>query len=230
MLDQRTFDSPDALAAGLAAFVAEGIAARLARDGRAAIAVSGGRTPTRFFEALSDIDLDWAKVRVTLVDERWVPETSDRSNGALVRRHLISHKAALASFVPLYRETATPDESLGLVARTLADMPLPFAAVVLGMGDDGHTASFFPGGDRLADAIDPIGGAAVAAIRAPGAGEPRITLTLPMLLGADRLALHIEGAGKKTVLEQALASGDPMEMPVRAVLTAERPPVVFWCG
>lgn len=230
MLDQRTFDSPDALAAGLAAFVAEGIAARLARDGQAAIAVSGGRTPTRFFEALSDIDLDWAKVRVTLVDERWVPETSDRSNGALVRRHLIRHKAALASFVPLYRETATPDESLGLVARTLADMPLPFAAVVLGMGDDGHTASFFPGGDRLADAIDPIGGAAVAAIRAPGAGEPRITLTLPMLLGADRLALHIEGAGKKTVLEQALAGSDPMEMPVRAVLTAERPPVVFWCG
>lgn len=230
MLDQRTFDSPDALAAGLAAFVAEGIAARLARDGRAAIAVSGGRTPTRFFEALSDIDLDWAKVRVTLVDERWVPETSDRSNGALVSRHLIRHKAALASFVPLYRETATPDESLGLVARTLADMPLPFAAVVLGMGDDGHTASFFPGGDRLADAIDPIGGAAVAAIRAPGAGEPRITLTLPMLLGADRLALHIEGAGKKTVLEQALAGSDPMEMPVRAVLTAERPPVVFWCG
>lgn len=230
MLDQRTFEGPEALAAALAIYVAEGIAARLARDGRAAIAVSGGRTPTRFFEALSDIDMDWAKVLVTLVDERWVPETSDRSNGALVRRHLIRHKAALASFVPLYRETATPDESLGLVARTLADMPLPFAAVVLGMGDDGHTASFFPGGDRLADAIDPIGGAAVAAIRAPGAGEPRITLTLPMLLGADRLALHVEGAGKKAVLEQALAGGDPMEMPVRAVLTAERPPVVFWCG
>ncbi|WP_181707446.1 6-phosphogluconolactonase [Chthonobacter rhizosphaerae] len=230
MLDQRTFDSPDSLAAALSAFVGDAITDRIARDGKAAIAVSGGRTPIRFLEALSALDLDWPNVLVTLVDERWVPETSERSNGALVRRHLIRDKAALATFVPLYRETTTPDESLGLVARTLADMPLPFAAVVLGMGDDGHTASFFPGGDRLADAIDPIGGAAVAAIRAPGAGEPRITLTLPMILAADRLALHIEGTGKKAVLDEALAGEDPLAMPVRAVLKSPKPPVVFWCG
>lgn len=229
-MDIRTFASPDDLAAGLARFVAEALEVRIRRDGKAALAVSGGRTPTRFFEALSTERLPWSDVIVTLVDERWVDETSERSNAALVRRHLIRNKAAAAEFAPLFRPTEAPDEILGLVAKAVGDLPLPFAAVVLGMGDDGHTASFFPGGDRLADAIDPETGAMVAAMRAPGAGEPRITLTLPVLLSADRIALHIEGAGKREVLDKALLGDDPMEMPVRAVLHSARPPTVFWCG
>lgn len=166
---------------------------------------------------------------MTLVDERWVDETSDRSNAALVRRHLIANKAAAATFVPLWRPTATPDEALGAVSAAVADLPLPFAAVVLGMGDDGHTASFFPGGNRLSEATDPQAPDLVLPMRAPGAGEPRITLTLPPILAADTLALHIEGAGKRTVLDAALAGTDAAEMPVRSVLKA-RAPVVFWCG
>ncbi|WP_181702348.1 6-phosphogluconolactonase [Chthonobacter albigriseus] len=229
-MDFRSFASPEDLAAGLARFVAEALSVRIRRDGKAALAVSGGRTPTRFFEALSAERLPWSDVIVTLVDERWVDETSERSNAALVRRHLIRNKAAAAGFVPLWRPTSTPEDGLGSVAKAIADLPLPFAAVVLGMGDDGHTASFFPGGDRLAEAIDPAGSALVLPMRAAGAGEPRVTLTLPVLLAADHLALHIEGAGKRAVLDKALDGDDATEMPVRAVLKSAKAAVVFWTG
>jgi 6-phosphogluconolactonase len=228
-MDLKSFTSRDDLAAALARHVADALERRIRRDGKAALAVSGGRTPTRFFEALSAERLPWSDVVVTLVDERWVPEDSPRSNAALVRRHLLQGRAGTASFVSLWRPTETPEPSLPDVARAVADLPLPFAAVVLGMGDDGHTASFFPGGDRLADALDPAGSALVLPMRAPGAGEPRITLTLPPLLAADTLALHIEGDGKLDVLEKAKAGPDVTEMPVRAVLATAVPLTVFWC-
>jgi 6-phosphogluconolactonase len=224
----RTFEDPDALAKALARYVADRLAARIRRDGKAALAVSGGRTPVRFFEALSAEKLPWSDVVVTLVDDRWVGETSERSNARLVRQHLLRGPAAGATFVPLWRPTETPEEALPGISRAVADLPLPFAAVVLGMGDDGHTASFFPGGDTLSAALDPSGRAPVVAMRAPGAGEPRITLTLPPILAAETVALHVEGAGQKSVLDAALAGDDVLAMPVRAVLAAKRPPTIFW--
>ncbi len=227
--DLRTFDIADDLAAALAAYVAEGIEADLAARGAASLAVSGGRTPGRFFAALAARDLDWSRVVVTLVDERWVPETSPRSNAALVRAGLLTGRAAAARFVPLHGGEPTPEEGMDALAARLADLPLPFSAVVLGMGDDGHTASFFPGGDRLAEAIDADTDDLVSPMRAPGAGEPRITFTLPAILGARRLALHIEGEGKRDVLARALSDDDATEMPVRAVLGRAPAMPVFWC-
>lgn len=225
-----TYDNPAALARALAAHVAEALRARLARDGSASLAVSGGRTPTRFFETLSGAPLDWSRIAVTLVDERWVPETSDRSNAALVRRHLLKGPAAAARFVPLFTGAPTPEDGLAEAETAIAALPVPFAAVVLGMGDDGHTASFFPGAQALAAAIDPAGTARLIAVRAEGAGEPRITFTLPPLVSADLLLLHIEGANKRTVLERAAAGGDGADLPIRAVLANARVPLdVLWC-
>lgn len=228
-MDIRSFTGRDDLAAALARHVADALESRIRRDGKAAVAVSGGRTPARFFETLAAERLPWTDVVVTLVDERWVDEENPRSNAALVRKHLMQGRAAGATFLPLWRPTATPEEGRAAVAAAVADLPLPLAAVVLGMGDDGHTASFFPGGDRLAEATDPAASDLVLPMRADGAGEPRITLTLPVLLAADTLALHIEGEGKLAVLDRALAGTDVAEMPVRSVLKAERPPAVFWC-
>lgn len=225
----NVYDDSAGLARALAAHVAEALRRRIARDGTASFAVSGGRTPLAFFETLSGAPIDWSRVAVTLVDERWVPETSDRSNAALVRHHLLKGPAAAARFVPLYTGAATPEDGLAEAAGRVAALPSPFAAVVLGMGDDGHTASFFPGAETLAAAIDAATPDILAAVRADAAGEPRITFTLPRLVSADTLVLHIEGMTKRAVLERACAGGPVEELPIRSVLRARAPLDVMWC-
>lgn len=226
---RRSFSSKDDLAAALADAVVLDLAAGLAARGTAALAVSGGSTPARFFKALGQrTDLDWSRVTVTLVDERWVDETSDRSNARLVKANLLQGPAAAARFVPLYQGGAVPDATaVGRANAAIAAIG-PLDAAILGMGSDGHTASFFPGGDTLAEALTEEG--PVLAIRAPGAGEPRVTLTLRNLVAAKALYLHIEGEDKARVLEQALAPGSEQDMPVRAVLRqTTRPLTIFWC-
>ena len=230
MLVRRDQPDRDALAAGFASEVAAALAAGISANGAASIAVSGGSTPARFFAALSGHgEIDWQKVIVTLVDERWVDESSDRSNAALVHANLLQGPAASARFVPLYAGGDTPDaEHIAKTNARLGGLPETFDVVVLGMGNDGHTASFFPGGDTL-DAVLTAPGPALA-LTAPGAGEPRVTLTLKRLLKTKALYVHIEGAEKLRTLEQALGDGPVADMPVRAVLRqTETPVTVYWC-
>ena len=228
-IERRSFADKPTLAKELAEAVADRIRAAIAERGAAAIAVSGGSTPGKFFQALGKTkDIDWEKVVVTLVDERWVDETSDRSNALLVNEKMLQGPAAVARFFPLYSGGDAPTDAA--VAKTnalMAELPKPFAAVILGMGNDGHTASFFPGGDTLDAALTAEG--PTLAIRAPGAGEPRITFTLPRLLETDGLYLHIEGDEKAQVLEAALGDGPVAEMPIRAVLRSGAPVTVYWC-
>lgn len=224
---RREFRDKDQLADALAEAVAGNLKSGAKSRGAASLAVSGGSTPARFFRALSQRDdVPWDKVTVTLVDERWVDESSDRSNGRLVRANLLTGRAAAASFVPLYQGGTEPDAyAAGLAQRRV---PQPLDAAVLGMGNDGHTASFFPGGDTLAEAL--TGEGPVVAIRAPGAGEPRVTLTLKALLAARALYLHIEGDEKVETLQRAEAEGPIEDMPVRAVLRQTQTPLtIYWC-
>lgn len=228
-IDRRTFADKPMLAKELAEAVADRIRTAIATRGEAAIAVSGGSTPGKFFAALGKFrDIDWSKVVVTLVDERWVDETNDRSNALLVNEKMLQGPAAVARFFPLYSGGDEPDATG--VAKTnalVSTLPKPFAAVILGMGNDGHTASFFPGGDTLEEALSAEG--PTLAIRAPGAGEPRITFTLPRLLETDGLYLHIEGEQKAAVLDKALGDGPVADMPIRAVLRSGAPLAVYWC-
>ncbi len=187
----------------------------LRREGKATFSVPGGTTPGPVFDTLSGVALDWAHVAVILNDERWVPGDSPRSNTRLLRERLLVGAAAAARLVPLYADTATPEESLDALAAGIAPH-LPISVLLLGMGADMHTASLFPGADRLAEALSPAA-PVLMALRSQAAGEPRITLTLPVLRGAMHVHLLITGAEKRAALERA--QGLPPEAaPVRAIL------------
>ena len=227
-IERRDFADRAVLAAALAETVATQLKSAIVERGEASLALSGGSTPKRFLNVLSQADLDWGKVSVTLVDERWVPPGHERSNARLVAEILLQDRAAAARFVPLYCDAARPEDGLPSILAALATVPMPFDVVVLGMGGDGHTASFFPGGNHLAEALDRDNPALLTAMNAPAAGEPRVTFNLAPILASGLIALHIEGEEKKTVLDQALADGPVEDMPVRAVLRSGRPLIVFW--
>nr|WP_209740338.1 6-phosphogluconolactonase [Aureimonas populi] len=216
----------EALAAGVGAVLAGGLATR----GSAILAVSGGSTPRLFFETLARAEIDWQAVTVLLVDERWVPAGHERANATLVHRHLLQGPAAAARFEPYYTEGLGAPEGAARLSQLFGHLARPIDALVLGMGADGHTASFFPGADRLAEALDPATPRLFEAVEAPGAGEPRVTLTLPPIVEARFLALHIEGEEKRRVLAQAQAPGPWEALPVRAVLRSPRahPIEIFW--
>jgi 6-phosphogluconolactonase len=226
---QSSFESGTELAEALADKVAGALAMAITARGTATLAVSGGSTPKAFFAALSKRPIEWEKVTVTLVDERMVPPAHERSNHRLASLYLLQNRAAEAGFVPLYTAGGDAEAVAETASEKIDALALPFDVVVLGMGTDGHTASFFPGGSTLAVVTDPECRQSVMTIEAPGAGEPRLTLTLPRIVEAGMIVLHIEGDQKKAVLAKALDAGPEAEMPVRAVLYHARTPVeIYW--
>ena len=199
----------------LANILAGELADFVRRDGHASFCVPGGTTPGPIFDTLSGVDLDWDKVAIFLNDERWVPEDNPRSNTALIRQRLIRGKAAGANLIPLYASTANPEDSLDALADGIAPH-LPISVLLLGMGTDMHTASLFPGADRLAEGLAhdaPI----LLPMRADAAGEPRITLSARVLKDAMSCHILITGADKRAALERAQHLTE-LEAPVKAVL------------
>lgn len=227
--DWHVFPSPDALAETLAEAIATMLDEAVAAREQAFLAVSGGSTPGRFFAALSRKKLNWRKVIVTLVDERFVPENSARSNAALVKQALLVDAAAQARFVGLYHDTATVEAAAMLADAEFAGMPWPLDVAILGMGTDGHTASFFADAANLDDLLDPARDTRVEPVHTKDGGEPRLTLPLGRLVEARFVALHIEGEEKRRVLEDALRPG--ATLPIGAVFRHALNPVpVYWAG
>jgi len=213
--------------------VASGIAADLARAiaerGTASLVVSGGRTPIKLFEQLRIQAIDWSRVCVALADERWVEPSDPGSNEKLVRDVLLKEKAAAARFAGL--KNAAPSPDLGAVSawETFARVPRPFDVTVLGLGDDGHTASLFPGSPNLHSALNPEASAGCVGMWAPVEPHPRLSLNLSALLDSRRVLILIEGETKWRTYTTASGSGGIEEMPVRAVLRQKRVPVeVLW--
>lgn len=216
----------NALAGELRVELQEAIAAR----GHASLVVSGGRTPALLFEQLSKEPLDWRKVWVTLADERWVDVQDPASNERMVRQTLLQNHAAAAQMIGMKNAAASPAEGSDWCWRSLARIPRPFDVVLLGMGDDGHTASLFPQSPGIVAALNGSNPPACVGMQAPVAPEQRISLNLTALLDARRVILHIQGEGKWSVYQRALQRGAVTELPVRAVLHQQETPVeVFWC-
>ncbi|MFT4743948.1 MAG: 6-phosphogluconolactonase [Yoonia sp.] len=213
------YSDPKIQARSLAAIVAGQLATALSKKGRATLAVPGGTTPAAFLRALSKADLDWLNISVLLTDERFVPETSPRSNTALLRSTLFQGKAAAAQFVPLYQQADQPEDVLNLLSDAVRAV-LPLDVCVVGMGSDMHTASLFPGADHLTQALDPTQDTVLLPMRAPSAPEPRMTLTARVLQAATNLHLLIIGPEKLAALKSAEQPGPASKAPVRVILNA----------
>lgn len=220
--DSKVFDSNDLLVAALTAEIVAILRAAIASKGQATMAVSGGGTPKPLFARLSVVDLPWEQVSITLVDERWVDEDHPDSNAKLVKDYLLQDRAAAASFIPLKTEQSEPFGAERDVAQRLRSIRLPFDVVILGMGSDGHTASFFPGADSLPQALTIDPEFMCCAVHPPTAPHDRMTLTLAMLLSAQHLFLHLVGEDKWQVLQHAMHGGSPEELPIRAVLHQDK--------
>lgn len=221
-MEFRNYPDREMLALSLADCIASQLAQHLRSNERATLCVPGGTSPAPVFETLSGTDLDWDRVTVVLGDERWVDGDHKRSNSRLLRRHLLKDKAAAAHYIDLYTGDASPDLATEALAARLAPH-LPLTVVLLGMGNDMHTASLFPGADQLAAAMA-LDAPPVMAIRAEGAEEPRITLTRPVLAEALNIHVLIMGPEKREALERAQKL-DPIEAPIRAFLDQA---IVHW--
>ena len=218
-------DYPDRSAASAAAAerLAAGLRDDLDRRGAGSLVVSGGTTPGPCFDLLSEMPLDWKRVRVVPSDERWVPPADPNSNERLIRERLLRNAAAGAGFIPLCRDGLEPDAAPATVERDLATLGGPFSGVLLGMGADGHFASLFPDFAGLPDALDPASAARCVVVRTAGSPFVRISLTLAALLHAREITLLFFGDEKREVFEAAEA-GDA-GLPVSALLAQQTVPV-----
>jgi 6-phosphogluconolactonase len=195
----------------------------------ASLVVPGGKTPTPLFQALSKENLDWQNVWITLADDRWVAPTDEQSNERLVRSTLLQNVAAPAHFVPLKNAAATPEAGVEWAWRSLMRVPRPYDVVLLGMGEDGHFASLFPGSLGIARSLDRAEAATCVAMHAIATPHARISQNLAALLDARRIILHITGQTKWDIYQRAKTPGSLSELPVRALLQQQQVPVdVFW--
>ena len=222
---QHAFPSGEALARKLATDVTAALERRLAAGGAAGLVVSGGRTPAAFLRELGSRELDWSSVLVTLADERCVAADDPASNLRFVREAFAGAPASVAALVAV---DPTGAEAASRWSEALEQMPRPFAAVILGLGDDGHFASLFPGMPGLATALDLSTTTGVVAGVAPVEPKARLSLTLPVLLDTDLLVLHITGDSKLATLQRAACGGSALEMPVRALLEQRRVPLEIY--
>jgi 6-phosphogluconolactonase len=218
----------------LAQNIAQRLAAAIQARGLAVLSVSGGKSPVALFEALRVIDIDWSRVRITLVDERCVPCSHPDSNALLVQTHLLQDLAAKAQLVFMVTNATEPLDAptklakaagIALSAEGIADV------LVLGMGADGHTASLFPEASNLAEALDLRNTHSCVAIELanppPNAPYARITQTLAQILSARHIVLPLTGTDKLNTLQQAWPQATPA-LPISFVLQQTQTPVAIW--
>lgn len=202
-------------AIGVADALAGGLKKALSIQDKVSFAVPGGTTPAPIFDVLCAAELDWDRVTIMLTDERWVPQDHARSNAALIKSRLMQGPAARAQFLPFYTAGKTAHEAAPALSEAVRPQ-MPLSMVVLGMGNDMHTASLFPGAKGLSQALHPDA-PALSAIEADSQPDVRMTLSAAALNGALEKHLIIFGQDKRNALEDALGQ-PPEHAPITAVI------------
>lgn len=227
----ETFTDGTAWADACARRLTDALTAALTDTGKAVFAGSGGSTPAPIYRRMAVGDLDWSRVAVTLIDERYVPETSPESNAALLKQTLLTGPAAAARFVPLFHPAVTVDRAAALAAHALAAEGGKLDAVLLGMGEDGHICSMFPDSPTLKTLLAPTLKPTVLGVPHGRDGAApsleRLTINLPYLKTTRRVVLAITGAAKRAVFERE-AAGNPAVQPIAALIAANVPLDVLW--
>jgi 6-phosphogluconolactonase len=225
----ETFSDAAAAAAFAAGAITDALTYRLRLRGDAFMVVTGGRSPGPVYDSLAGTGLDWAKVRITLSDERFVDIDSPDSNEKLVRERLLRKGAARAQFVSLRGTAETPQAAAEAASAALADWPT-LDVVLLGMGDDGHIASLFPDSPALPLGLDRAAPPCIAVPQGEGRPPslPRLSLSLARLAASRLVIIVASGAEKRRMLERALDPGDATELPVRALIKAAPTVRLLW--
>ncbi|MDX1516131.1 MAG: 6-phosphogluconolactonase [Woeseiaceae bacterium] len=226
-MELERFDSREAASQAAADRLVAALERRLSAQNEASLVVSGGSTPKRCFELLSEADLDWDKVVVVLSDERWVPPDHPDSNERFVRETLLRGRAAAATLLSAWQDGVSAAERSTDAEVALRQIPFPFAGALLGMGADGHFASLFPDADNLADGLDTESSTLALPVSTAASPHQRISMTLSPLSRSDEIVLLIFGDDKRQTLDAALAPESTL--PVAKLLKQKRAPVqVIW--
>jgi len=202
-----SFESKALLEVDLAERIADILRSEIEKKGTATLLLSGGSTPKNLYQKLGEIDLDWSNVHVGLVDERFVPQESPFSNETLILESLMQNKANLAQFHPMVIDSIDYTGNLKLAIAENAVFENP-DVVVLGMGDDGHTASLFPNDDCSDEAT--ISSSLMANTTSPNEPSQRITFCGPILQKGKHLFLMITGGKKLEVLRESKEKNYPI--------------------
>ena len=215
MTDFLEYNDREELVSSVAKILAYDLIASIEDRENVMFSVPGGSTPGPIFDKLCEFDLDWRRVSIILNDERWVPESNERSNTKLLRERLLIKKATLATYISMYSDTITPELAIPKLKKRV-DPNLPISVLLFGMGADMHTASLFPGGDKLEEALS-NNAPTLLPMRAAGAMEARMTLTAQVLNSSRFKHLVIFGEEKRKAFEKAIDLPNSIA-PVSAIL------------
>ena len=217
----HTFSSQDALIEVLGKSIIDQLQEAIDTRGKASLLVSGGSTPIPLFKKLSEISFAWDRVRVGLCDERWIASSDENSNENLVKTYLLQGEASKATFIGMYNEALDLHGAEKWCTQKIKETLFPFDVLVLGMGNDAHTASLFPDNIKLEKAFDLDNKELCIAIEPTTAPYKRMSLTRSAILSANHIYLYFEGEEKLAVYGDVITGDDMYKMPIRSILNQD---------
>ncbi|NBQ68352.1 MAG: 6-phosphogluconolactonase [Nitrosomonadaceae bacterium] len=202
-MQRRVYPDIESLSQGFAEFAATALRDTLSRKPQATLVVPGGNTPRHYLSALAKCQLPWDRITVTLSDERWVDVNDAQSNEHLVKQHLMNHLPVNTPFVGLKTHHGNPFDAIETIHQRLDKLPLPLSLTVLGLGEDGHIASLFPGmNPNLTDTHHCV------AVAPPVAPSLRVSLSLKLLAESEQIVLVVTGESKRRLLDRVSKNPD----------------------